>query len=313
MNALAEQFAQSRRRLFGLAYRMTGSESEADDILQEAWIRAEQAAGGAEIRAPFAYFKKIVTRVCLDHLKSTQRREAYVGPWLPEPLPDTDGLTPEGAALMADDLSVALLVTLETLSPAERAAFLLRDVFDTPYAEIAEAIGRTEDDCRQLAARARKAVAKQRPPRKVSAAAHQRLVTAFSEAVAQGDAERLKSLLAADAVAYTDGGGVKPAALNPIEGADRIARFYIGLRRKVGRRADGRETKSAAAASGVEIRAAEINGAAGLLVYLDGALDQAVTLATDGVKILAIYAVRNPAKLEAMKQGAPRPPFLEHC
>ncbi len=293
MSDLGTEFEKCRRRLFGLAYRMTGRASDAEDIVQETWLRASEA-DFAEIRSPEAYLMKIATRLCLDHLRAVKRnREVYVGPWLPEPIPDTEGLTPDGAAEFADDLSFALLMTLEKLSPPERAAFLLHDVFETPFPAVAEAIGRSEEDCRQLAARARQAVKHDRPKRAVAPGAHSRLLAAFADALTRGDPDRLKSILAADAVAYTDGGGATSAALNPIEGAERVTRFFIGL-----------EKKSMQFGWRVALETAAVNGAPGLLLSVGGVLDQAMTIATDGTRIRAIYIVRNPAKLRAMRTAA---------
>lgn len=289
MSDLEEAFLKSRRRLFGLAYRMLGSAADAEDIVQETYLRASRA-GGEEVKTPEAYLVSIAPRLCLDHLKSARaRREIYVGPWLPEPIVDTEGLTPEGAAAYADDLSLALLMTLEKLSPSERAAFLLHDVFDVPFLEIARILDRSEPSCRQLAARARKALRCDKPVRKATREEHRAMLLKFASAVAEGETDQLRALFADDAVLYSDGGGVRTAALNPVKGADRIARFFVGI-----------EKKSAGRGLRRTIEAADINGAAGFLVYLEGRLDQTLSIETDGDKITAVYVVRNPAKLSAV-------------
>jgi RNA polymerase sigma-70 factor, ECF subfamily len=278
----SDPLAPHRGRLLGLAYRMLGSRSDAEDIVQDAYLRF---AGASDVHNPEAFLVTIVTRLCLDRLKSAKaQREVYVGPWLPEPVCDADGLSPDAATELADDLSFALLLALDRLSPMERAAFLLHDVFDTPFAEIAAMLDRSEASCRQLATRARRAVRDNRPAPAATPDSHARLLTAFSDAVASGNVRQLAELLRADAVALTDGGGRKFAALNPIVGADKVARFFIGLAGKI-------------AGQDVRIQPAVINGAVGALLYLDGELDLTLSMAIDGDKIAAIYIVRNPDKL----------------
>ena len=284
-----DALAPYRPRLLGLAYRMLGSRSDADDVLQDAYLRFTEAQ---DVRNPEAFLVTVVTRLCLDRLKSAQaRREVYVGPWLPEPIVDADAMSPDAATELADDLSFALLLALDRLSPLERAAFLLHDVFDMPFADVAKTLDRTEAACRQLATRARQAVRKERPAPAAPPEAHARLLAAFGEAVSSGDVGRLAALLRQDAVLLTDGGGRKIAALNPIFGADKIARFFVGRRRKQ---------------AGQDIRSepAMINGAAGALLYIDGEFDQTISLAIDGDKIAAIYLVRNPDKLRHVPASA---------
>jgi RNA polymerase sigma-70 factor (ECF subfamily) len=294
MSAKANPLLAHRGRLLGLAYRMLGSRADAEDVLQDAWVRY---AGVATVSDPEGFLVTTVTRLCLDRLKSARaRREVYVGPWLPEPVLDADALSPHAATELADDLSFALLLALERLSPLERAAFLLHDVFDAPFAEVARTLGRSEAACRQLAVRARRAVREARPDPPAPAPdledAHRRLLGAFAAALLSGDAGALGALLREDAVALSDGGGRKAAALNPIRGPDRIARLFIGLTRKN-------------AAAGVTVTAvpASINGATGLLVYLDGTLDQTLSVEVDGDRIVAIYVVRNPDKLRGVAKG----------
>ena len=278
----SDPIAPYRRRLLGLAYRMLGSRSDAEDVVQDAWLRFADAE---DVRNPEAFLVTVVTRLCLDRLKSARaQREVYVGPWLPEPVFDTDGFSTEAATEFADDLSFALLLALDRLSPQERAAFLLHDVFEVPFSEVAVMIDRSEPACRQLATRARRAVRDERPLPAAAPGSHEQLLTAFLEAVASGDLSRLTGLLREDAVAVTDGGGRKSAALNPIYGADKIGRFFIGV---AGKNAD----------RDIRLEPAIINGSVGALLYMDGELDHTLSISIDGEKITAIYLVRNPDKL----------------
>lgn len=277
-----DPLAPHRGRLLGLAYRMLGSRSDAEDVVQDAYLRF---AGAQDVHNAEAFLVTVVTRLCLDRLNSAKvQREIYVGPWLPEPVFDAEGLSADAATELADDLSFALLLALDRLSPLERAAFLLHDVFDTPFTEIAVMLDRTEASCRQLASRARRAVRDNRPAPAATPDCHARLLQAFSDAVASGNVRQLAELLREDAVALTDGGGRKFAARNPIIGADKVARFFIGLAGKI-------------AGQDVRIQPAVINGAVGALLYLDGELDLTLSMAIDGEKIAAIYIVRNPDKL----------------
>src|SRR5437667_4410588 len=274
-----DPLAPHRGRLLGLAYRMLGSRSDAEDVVQDAYIRF---AGAQDIHNPEAFLVTVVTRLCLDRIKSARaQRETYVGPWLPEPVFDAERLAPDAATELADDLSFALLLALDRLSPLERAAFLLHDVFDMPFADVAAMLDRTEVACRQLATRARRAVREARPAPAAPPDHHARLLSAFSEAVASGDISRLAGLLREYAVAVTDGGGRKTAALNPIMGADQVARFFLALAAKNADR-------------DIRIEPAMINGTAGALLYMDGEVDHTISVAIDGDRIAAIYIVRNP-------------------
>ena len=284
-----DPLAPHRGRLLGLAYRMLGSRSDAEDVVQDAYLRF---AGAQDVHNAEAFLVTVVTRLCLDRLKSAKaQREVYVGPWLPEPVFDAEGLSADAATELADDLSFALLLALDRLSPLERAAFLLHDVFDTPFSEIAAMLDRTEASCRQLASRARRTVRDNRPAPAKAPDNHGRLLQAFAEAVASGNVARLAELLRTDAVALTDGGGRKTAARNPIIGADKIARFFIGIAAKN-------------AGHDMRIEPAMINGAFGALLYLDGELDNTMSMAIDGEKIAAIYIVRNPDKLRHLPVAA---------
>jgi RNA polymerase sigma-70 factor (ECF subfamily) len=280
MSNAAASFEPHRQFLVGVAYRMLGSIAEAEDVAQDAFLRWDGVDRAAVVE-PRAYLARIVTRLCLDRLKSARaRREDYVGTWLPEPIVD-DPLASE----VADDLSVALLLTLDRLSPLERAAFLLHDVFDMDYAAIAGVLDRSEAACRQLATRGRDHVRrpddKPRFPR--SREAEERLFAAFGHALASGDVAALGELLAEDAVFYSDGGGKRTAALNPLYGRDKIVRFFVGVRSK--------QPPITAA------RTARINGLPGYVLHTTEGVET-LAVETDGARIVAIYVVRNPDKLK---------------
>jgi RNA polymerase sigma-70 factor, ECF subfamily len=294
MNDPAESFEPHRRRLRGLAYRMLGSITEAEDAVQETYLRwhAADRAGVSDARA---FLMTTTTRICLDLLRSAwARREAYVGPWLPEPVIDESALAPDTHTELAEDLSVALLLTLERLSPLERAAFLLYDVFECPYAEVGRALGRSEATCRQLASRARARVREAQPraatlaPSEGTATTHAQLISAFMEATTSGDLEGLMRLLARDARLVSDGGGKVQAALEVIEGGERMARFLVGTVRK-------------GLSAGVTTRSVTVNGLPGLIVEGADGLIQTVAFEIDGDVIRAIYVVRNPDKLRHLQ------------
>lgn len=278
----AALFERHRSGLTGLAYRMLGSRAEAEDAVQDAWLRW-RGRGEGSIDDPGRYLAAIVTRLCLDRLKSAKaRRETYIGPWLPEPLVD-EALAADSPSALADDLSVAMMLALERLSPLERAAFLLHDVFDLAFAEVAASLGRSEVACRQLASRARRQVRSQRPRFPASREEGVRLAGAFEAAVRSGDTAELAALLAADAVLYSDGGGKRPAALRPIAGADEIAKLVIHL-------SGGGLTVEA-------IRPAMINGLAGFVLRERGGPISTIAFETGEGCIRAIYIMRNPDKL----------------
>lgn len=274
----AAVFSEHREHLIRVAYRMLGSVAEAEDIVQDAFLRWQQVDD--VVTEPRAYLSRIVARLGLDRLKSAQhRREHYVGTWLPEPLVED-----VSAQRVAEDVSVALMLTLERLSPLERAAFLLHDVFDMDFAEVATVLERTEPAVRQLAARGREHVRSERPRFSASVEAESRLAAAFATAMVTGDVDLLASILAADAVLYSDGGGKRRAALNPIAGADKILRFLNGVRAKRGEPAPD------------SVRPARINGHLGLVLHSEDG-PETFTLETNGDTIVAIYIVRNPDKL----------------
>jgi RNA polymerase sigma-70 factor (ECF subfamily) len=276
-------FAAQRPRLTRIAYRMLGTHAEAEDVVQNAWLRW-RTAPQAEIDDVPAYLARIVTRLCLDHLKSARvRRETYVGAWLPEPLIERAGSTPPLDE--PEDVTLSLMFALERLSPLERASFLLHDVFDLPFAEVATAIGRDEAACRQLAARARAHVRAQRPRYRLDEARGSALAHAFFNASNTGDVGQLSAMLAEDVVAWADGGGKIPANINPIRGRDRVLRFLAGLARKW----RDREAEF--------ITAVTIDGLPGYISRDRRGILQTTALELDDRGIIAIYTMRNPDKL----------------
>jgi RNA polymerase sigma-70 factor, ECF subfamily len=288
----ATSFEPHRRRLLGLAYRMLGSMAEAEDAVQEAYLRWHDA-DRASVAEPRAFLMTATTRICLDVLKSARvRREAYVGPWLPDPVTDTAALAPDVQTELAEDLSIALLLAIDRLSPLERAAFLLHDVFDYSFAQVADALGRNEAACRQLASRARARVRESRPAGAVRPGAgsspvdpkHAELLSAFMAATRSGDVPALTRLLASDARLVTDGGGKVPAALNVIEGPDRVAAFLVGAARK-------------GWTDDMRVHVDTINGLPGLVVSGSSGLVQTNAFEIEDGIVKAIYVVRNPDKL----------------
>jgi RNA polymerase sigma-70 factor, ECF subfamily len=287
----ASSFEEQRRPLLRLAYRMLGSVAEAEDMIQEAWLRWH-AADKSAIDNPKAFLTTIVTRLCLDQLKSARsRRETYVGAWLPEPLIEAGPIHDTGYEDLAEDLSVALMLTLERLSPLERAAFLLHDVFDLDFDAVAEVLGRTNTACRRLAARARAHVRASPPRFTASAEAGDALARAFAEASRSGDVAALQHLLTDDVVLMTDGGGKRPAAVNPVQGADKVARFFAGLVHKFGY-------------GQIEpLEIVRINGLPGFISVEKGGVLQTTALEIQGDLIARIYIVRNPDKLAHINGG----------
>ena len=279
-------FVQYRGLLLSIAYRMLGSVTDAEDMVQETFVRWQQAQG-TEIQSPRAFLVTVISRLCINHLQSARvRREEYVGQWLPEPLltgPDGD---PLGKIIEIDEsLSLAFLVLLERLTPVERAVFLLREVFDYDYAEIAPILGQSEANCRQISRRAQRSVAARRPRFESSPEQEERLMGSFLDACMHGDMEGLLALLSEDVTLWSDGGGKARAALNPIRGADKVARFFSGVLRK--------------APPGFFIRRARINGHLGFVGYFEDGSPQSVTTfdAAEG-SIRAIRLVVNPEKLQ---------------
>ncbi len=281
-----EAFLAHRNLLFTVAYEMLGSAADAEDVLQETWLRWIGVDLGT-VRDQRAYLVQITTRQALGRLRTLGRRkESYVGPWLPEPLLTAPDVAED--VELADSVSMAMLLVLETLTPAERAVFVLREVFDLEYDEIAEAVGKSPAAVRQIAHRARAHVAARRPRGVVSPAETRAALEAFQRAAETGDLQRLLDILAPDVVFLGDGGGVKQAALAPIVGAGRVARMLAGGLARI-----------AAAAS---LQPAQVNGYPALIIRLDGEVDTVVAVRIDDGLITGLYAVRNPAKLSHMEQ-----------
>jgi RNA polymerase sigma-70 factor (ECF subfamily) len=282
-------FEALRRRLFSLAYRMLGSVTEAEDVVQEAFLRQERALRrGATIDSPRAFLSAVVTRLSIDQLRSARaRREVYVGEWLPEPVLTDDDvlLDPADHAEQADSLSLAFLVLLEELSPVERAVFLLHDVFAYRYDEIARTVGKSEQNCRQLATRARRRIDEHKPRFEASREEKERLAARFFAAVQDGDLDALVEMLAADVAVHGDGGGKAPALPRPVFGRDRVSRLFAGWGRQLG------ELR-------ITVQPHEVNGQPGaLLLDPDGRIVNVLSLdIADGV-VQTIRSVINPDKL----------------
>ncbi|MFI1586098.1 RNA polymerase sigma-70 factor [Embleya sp. NPDC020630] len=276
-----EIFVAHRNLLFTVAYEMLGSAADAEDVLQETWMRWVDVDPGI-VREPRAYLVRIATRQALGRLRSLRRRrETYVGPWLPEPLLTAPDVAED--VELAEGVSMAMLLVLETLTPTERAVFVLREVFDLDYDEIAEAVGKNRVTVRQIAHRARNHVAARRPRAAVSPAENRVALLAFQQAVETGNLQSLLDLLAPDVVFLSDGGGVVPAALSPIVGIDPVSELLtVGL---------GRIAGSASAQS------VQVNGHPALIIRTGEAMDGVVTVRTEGGLITGLYFVRNPEKL----------------
>jgi RNA polymerase sigma-70 factor (ECF subfamily) len=282
-----EAYEELRPLLFSIAYRMLGSVSEAEDIVQEAFLRFHRASGEeVEIESPKAYLSTVTTRLSIDHLRSARvRRERYVGEWLPEPLLTDAAPDATQAVETVDSLSLAFLVLLESLTPVERAVFLLREVFAYGYDEIAGVVGKSEENCRQLALRARRQVEARRPRFEASRRQREELARRFFAATEEGDTEGLLDLLAADVVVYGDGGGKAPSWPRPIYGRERVARLFAGL----GAQARGLDVRS---------RAVEVNGQPGAAFFdSEGRLTNVISLDIADGLVQAVRSIINPEKL----------------
>jgi RNA polymerase sigma-70 factor (ECF subfamily) len=284
--------AELRPLLFSIAYRMLGSASDAEDIVQEAFLRFHrETAAGTRVESPKSYLSAVTTRLCIDHLRSARvRRESYVGTWLPEPLLTDEVSDAERHAETADSLSMGFLVLLESLTPVERAVFLLREVFEYDYDEIASVVGKSEENCRQIAVRARRQVQAGKPRFEASKAEREELARRFFRAAGEGDVESLVGMLAADVVAYADGGGKATAFPRPVHGRDKVLRILRGP-----------------AARGerlwvTDVRLAEINGQPGaMFLDPDGVPVVAVSLDIADGQVQSLRAVSNPEKLEHLR------------
>ncbi|GAA5008351.1 RNA polymerase sigma-70 factor [Streptomyces hyderabadensis] len=288
VDAATEDFVAHRNLLFTVAYEMLGSAADAEDVLQETWLRWA-GVDLATVRDRRAYLVRITTRQALNRLRTLGRRkESYVGSWLPEPLLTTPDVAED--VELADSVSMAMMLVLETLAPVERAVFVLREVFDLGYDEIAEAVEKSPAAVRQIAHRARAHVAARRPRGEVTATESRQALAAFQRAVETGDLQGLLDVLSPDVVLLGDGGGIKQAVLRPIIGADKVARLMLGGLVKLD----------------MEMRMdpALVNGHPALVVRLDGELDTVVAVRFDEGRITGLYAVRNPEKLSHMREEA---------
>lgn len=281
----AETFETHRPRLFSIAYRMLGSAMEAEDVVQESYLRF-MATPIEEVKSPKAFLTTVTTRLCLDQLKSARaQREHYVGPWLPEPL-----LTEESPADVVDRhemISLAFLVLLESLTPVERAIFLLREVFDYDYNEIAQIVDKSEANCRQLYHRAKQYLTERRPRFTPSREAQEQLLTRFLQAVAGGQVDELTDLLADEVTVWSDGGGKARAATRPVSGRERVAKLLLGFNRF-------RTEQSRA-------EFAEVNGSLAILLWEGETLINVMNFASDGERIYEIHNVVNPDKLQHLR------------
>ena len=294
--AAAERFERHRRTLVRHAYRMLSEYADAEDIVHDAYLRWSAAASASHVADDRAYLRTIVTRLCLDRLRSARaRREVYIGPWLPEPVLDDPPDDPQRIAALADDVSFALLLALERLSPLERAAFLLHDALDVPFAEIAQTLERSEVAVRRLASRAREHVRDAHRQAQVPHEEALRLRDAFTAALANDDLHALQSLLTSDVVFTSDGGGKVPAALVPVAGPDHVGRLVLGLRRKSLEQVR-------------DVKLVTLNGLPGFVVLGEEGVLQTLALEVRDGRIAALYATRNPDKLRAIaKRFTERP------
>jgi RNA polymerase sigma-70 factor (ECF subfamily) len=290
-----DAFEAARPRLLGLGYRMLGTIADAEDVVQEAFLRWHGADHGA-IEKPEAWLTTVTSRIALDRLRAAKRtREDYVGPWVSEPLvlpdPPSPEPSPEDVAVRTESLTLGFLALLDRLAPVERAVFLLSDVFGVPFAEIAESVGKTPAACRQIASRARERVRSGAPRFAGSADPDRKVVEELLMAVALGDVDGVIARLAPDAVCVSDGGANKRAGRRPVVGPERVSRFLVNLARKYGERS--------------QYGAAAINGCPGLIVTVDGEVDFAASFEVRDGAVQSIWVVRNPDKLVHLAQHVP--------
>ncbi|MDI9884400.1 RNA polymerase sigma-70 factor [Streptomyces sp. HNM0645] len=286
---VTEAFLAHRNLLFTVAYEVLGSAADAEDVLQETWLQWAKADRG-QVRDQRALLVRITTRQALNRLRTIKRhREAYVGPWLPEPLLTAPDVAED--VELAESVSMALMLVLETLSPTERAVFVLREVFDVGYDEIAAAVDRSPAAVRQIAHRARRHVDSRRPRRVVSSNEGRAVLESFRRAVETGDPQALLEVLAPQVVLISDGGGIKHAALRPVTGADRVARMFAGGISRV--------------EGAITTEPTVVNGNPALLVRLDGEIDGVMAVGTEDGRITGLYYVRNPEKLSHVTSPTP--------
>jgi len=284
----SDVFSADRPLLFSIAYRMLGSASDAEDVLQDAWLRYA-GADRAGVRSPKAFAATIVTRLCLDRLKSTrQAREEYVGPWLPEPVLTSELERPDALVERAESITLAFLVLLETLSPEERAVFLLKETFDYGHAEIGDMLGTSVENSRQLLHRAKEKLARGRPRVSGTSASRRAVAERFASAFVSGDRAALTTLLAGDVAVWSDGGGKATAARRPIVGLDPVADFFVGLHRTA---------RTAGLLPHASLAIEDVNAEPALIVRVAGRLESIFVLSIDGGRVTAVRVVRNPDKL----------------
>ncbi|MEV4189813.1 RNA polymerase sigma-70 factor [Streptomyces toxytricini] len=282
-------FVDHRNLLFTVAYEILGSAADAEDVLQETWLRWVRVDLG-QVGDRRAYLVRITTRQALNRLRAVKRRrEAYVGQWLPEPLATAPAVAED--AELAESMSMAMMLVLESLSPTERAVFVLREVFEVEYGEIAEAVGKSPDAVRQIAHRARRHVGARRPRRTATVRETRAALESFRRAIESGNPQDFLDVLAPDVVLLSDGGGVKRTALHPVVGAEKIVRFWIGGSAKV------QET--------IAWQPTEVNGSPALAVYVGGELDGVMAVRVEDARITGLYFVRNPEKLTHLVSGTP--------
>jgi RNA polymerase sigma-70 factor (ECF subfamily) len=286
----SSSFEEHRSWLFGIAYRMLGSVADAQDMVQECFLRWQQSAD-ASIRSPRAWLTTVITRLCMNHLQLARvKRETYVGQWLPEPIVDDESGDPASAAMLADSLSLGLLVVLETLSPVERAVFILREGFDCDFADIARMVEKSEENCRQILARARKRVDERKPRYEVSQADADRLVVPFVTALKTGDLSVMLEHLADHVVLVADGGDKPGVLLRPLRGAETVARAMLAAMRKHG--------------LGTDIQRSLVNGLPGFVRFEDDEAKAVLAFGIEGARITAVFVISNPEKLRHLHRRA---------
>jgi RNA polymerase sigma-70 factor (TIGR02957 family) len=286
MDTATQTFHRLRPRLQSIAYRMLGSAADAEEVVQDTWLRWNEAAH-ATLDSADAWLVTVATRLSIDRLRASKvQREHYVGTWLPEPVLTESAAGPEETLERADQISLAFLMLLERLAPEARAAFLLREVFDADYPELAQIVGKSEAACRQMVHRAKLQLRDERPRFTVSRDAHLRLLTRFADALRQGDFASMTSMLADDVELIGDGGGKVPSFGKPLVGGRRVAQLYYAVGRRAG--------------EGLRVEVAEINGQWGMLRFIDGVIESAQWFETDGERIVRIHSQRNPDKLASL-------------
>jgi RNA polymerase sigma-70 factor (TIGR02957 family) len=284
MHDATQVFESSRRKLQGIAYRMLGSLPDAEEVVQDAWLRWSEVKDPGSLESPQAWLVTATSRLALDRLRAAKvRREHYPGLWLPQPVLSNSPPTPEELLERADDISVAFLVLLEKLAPEARAAYLMREVFEADYPQVAQVIGKSEATCRQLVHRAKEQLRDGQPRCRVSPDVHHQLLSRFAMAATQGDFASLKSLLDEDAELIGDGGGKVTSFAQPMRGGQRIAQLFYAAHLRFGTR--------------LQMQLAMINGQWGLLRFMNGQLESAQSLQFDGQRIVRIHVQRNPDKL----------------